>query len=207
MNLALLPEPHAILCSLLESTDRQSVEFRQNTHQYNMSLAFTSLGVTEDRLVNRHGGWVFRISCELCHLVSALRPADDEVPAFAQLYIYDPQQALQQCMHHNNNLRDDTMASLQSMLLMHHCYAHDFRQAHDILREYPDAPNGEVRLHVMPGQISLQYANPTSDKVAVILPRDGTAQECCDIVLRPRSSDTNLLTRINDGHPAYAPLH
>src|SRR4051794_40634408 len=147
--------------------DSQSIEFRQNIRQYNMSLAFTSLGVTEDRLVNRRGGWVFRISGELCHLVGSLRPDDGVPPAYAQLYIYDSQLALHQRMNRNNNLREDTMNSLQIMLLRHHRYAHDFRQAYDVLCDYPDAPNAEVRLRVMPGQVSHIYANPTSDEVAV----------------------------------------
>jgi hypothetical protein len=59
-----------------------------------MVLAFTSLGVTEDHLVNRRGGWVFRISGELYLLIGSLQPDDGEPPAFAQLYIYDSDVAL-----------------------------------------------------------------------------------------------------------------
>lgn len=62
VNLAPLPDPPDFLRSVFEGSHRQAIEFRQNIRQYNMSLAFTSLGVAEDRLVNRRGGWVFRIS-------------------------------------------------------------------------------------------------------------------------------------------------
>src|SRR4051794_20581848 len=169
--------------------DSQSIEFRQNIRQYNMSLAFTSLGVTEDHLVNRRGGWVFRVSGELCHLVGSLRPDEGVPPAYAQLYIYDSQLALHQRMNRNNNLQEDTMKSLQTMLLMHHRYAGDFLHAYEILRSFPDAPNAEVRLRVMPGQVSRVYDAPSSDEVAVILPGDGSAPERRDIVLRCRSSE------------------
>jgi hypothetical protein len=173
-----------------------------------MALAFTSLGVTEDRLVNRRGGWVFRISGQLCHLIGSLRPNDGENPAFAQLYIYDPQIALHQQMNCNDNLRGDTMNSLQAMLLTCHRYAPEFRHAYEVLSSHPDAPNAIVRLHVMPGPTSGVYAAPTADEVAVILPGDGTAPEQRDIILRPHSSDTQAsLVRIDDGHPAYTPLH
>ena len=64
-----------------------------------MALAFTSLGVQEDTRVNARGGWVFRILGQLCHLSGALTPGEGTSPQYTQLYIYDPQQALQQRMH------------------------------------------------------------------------------------------------------------
>ena len=38
-----------------------------------MALAFTSLGVTEDRLVNCRGGWVFHVQGESSHLIGLLQ--------------------------------------------------------------------------------------------------------------------------------------
>ena len=207
VDLPLLPEPPSFLRSVLDGGDRQSIDFRNNIRQYNMSLAFTSLGVTEDRSVNRRGGWVLRISGELCHLVGSLRPDEGVPPAYAQLYIYDSRLALKQRMHRNSNLREDTMSSLQSMLLSHHRYAHDFRHAYEVLHDYPDAPNVNLTLRVMPGHSSPEYAMPMSDEVAVILPGDGTAPDRRDIMLYMRSSDKQPLARIDDGHAAYAPLH
>ncbi len=171
-----------------------------------MALAFTSLGVTEDRLVNRRGGWVFRVSGELCHPVGSLQPEDGEPPAFAQLYIYDSDAALRQRMNRDSNLHQDTMSDLQTMLLSHHRYAGQFHHAPDILRDHPDGPDASVRLRVFPGQSVSQYALPTSDKVAVILPGDGTTPERHDILLRSRTVDEQSnLSRIDDGHPAYTP--
>ena len=204
VDLPFLPEPPSFLKSVLEGVDHDSKEFRQNIRQYNMALAFTSLGVNEDKLVNRRGGWVFRVSGELCHLIGSLHPDEGEAPAYAQLYIYDSQLALHQRLNRNDNLHETMMGSLQTMLLSHHCYAPVFRQAYDILHDKPDAPNAEVKLRVTPGA-SRVYDLPTLDEVAVILPEDGTAPERRDI--HSRSSDGGFLTRIDDGHPAYAPLH
>ena len=185
VHLPLLPDPPPFLRGLLDQRDRQSIDYLNNIRRYNMVLAFTSLGVTEDRLVNPSGGWVFRISGEPCHhFVGSLRLDEGEVPAFAQLYIFDPQVALCQRMHRNNNLREDTMSDLQAILLSHHCYAHDFRHAFEVPHDYSDVPNAAVRLRVTPGQTSGQYALPSSDEVAVILPGDDTA-----ILLRCRSLD------------------
>jgi hypothetical protein len=206
VKLPFLSPPPPFLKHLFESRDRNAKEFRNNIRQYNMSLAFTSLGVAEDRTVNRRGGWVFRISGELCHLIGPLLPQQDVAPSFAQLYIYDPHDALNHRMTRNDNLQRLTMARLQHMLFITHRYAHDYRQAYEILRDYPDTPDTAVTLRVLPGQSSKVYTRPTSDEVAVILPGDGTAPDRRDIVLRLRSPQNSLL-RVDDGHPAYAPLH
>jgi len=206
VDILLLPRPPSLLRHLFESDDRMSKNFREHIRQYNMSLAFTSLGVREDRSVNNRGGWVFRISGELCHLIGPLLPNDNVPPSYAQLYVYDPRSALDHRMRRNDNLQRNTMACLQIMLSINHRYANCFQHARDILDDYPDAPEAVVRLRVLPGQQSTVYAGPTSDEVAVILPGDGTSPERRDIVLRERS-DTNSLARIDDGHPAYAPLH
>ncbi len=149
-----------------------------------MVLAFTLLGVTEDRSVNRRGGWVFRICGELYHLVGSLRPDEGEAPAFSQLYIYDSHLALSQRMHRSLNLREDTMSGLQELLISHHRYTGEFHHASEVLRDHPDVPDVSVQFRVMPGQTSYQYSLPTSDEVAVILPSDGTAPERRDILLR-----------------------
>jgi hypothetical protein len=75
-------------------------------------------------------------------------------------------------MHRNDSLREGTTSTLQEMLLSHHRYAHDFRHAFEILRDYPDVPDASIKLRVMPAQTSHQYTLPTSDEVAVVLPGD-----------------------------------
>jgi hypothetical protein len=67
-------------------------------------------------------------------------------------------------------------------------------------------PNANILLHIMPGQDQRWYNLPSSDKVTVILSRDGTAPERQDIVLCP-CSDGHSFARINDAHPVYSPLH
>ena len=206
VNLSLQSVPPHDLYTLFESSNDDGKEFRTNIRQYNMALAFTSLGVTEDKLVNRRGGWVFRVQGELCHLLGSLRPNDGKPPSYAQLYIYDAQLALAHRMTRNNNLRERTMKTLQSMMVDFHPYTNQFLQANEVLDRYPDNSDANIRLRVLPGQDRRRYNLPCSDEVAVILPSDGTAPERRDIVLRPRT-DQHSLTRIDDGHPAYSPLH
>jgi hypothetical protein len=152
VSLRPLPPPPPFLRQLLDSNDVDGNQFRSNIRQYNMALAFTSLGVTEDTVVNRRGGWVFRVQGELCHLIGSLRADDGKTPSYAQLYIYDAQLALAQRMNRNDNLCPSTMSSLQSMLLDHHRYLKEFKHCYEILQNYPDVSDANIRLRVMPGQ-------------------------------------------------------
>ncbi|KAF8056978.1 hypothetical protein FPV67DRAFT_1397701, partial [Lyophyllum atratum] len=200
------PPPDTLL-GLLEGDDSQAKEFRENIRQYNMALAFTSLGVTDDKAVNRRGGWVFRILGQLSHNSAALEPPDGTPPSFSQLYIYDPAVALRQRMHRNGNLRHDTMQALQTMLLANHRYAPIYKHAHEVLSEYGDAEDVEIRLRLVEGRDRRRYNLPTAEEVAVILPGDGSEGQNRDIILRRRMLEDASLHRIWDSHPAYAPLH
>lgn len=177
VSLCLLSPPPPFLCRLLDSDDAEGKEFRSNIRQYNMALAFTSLGVKEDASVNRRGGWVFCVHGDLCHLIGSLRANEGKPPAYAQLYIYDSQLALAQRMKRNDNLSRNTMSALQAMLLNNHPYSTEFKHAFEVLQEYPDVSDANIRLRIMPGQDQRRYNLPSSDEVAAILPGDGTAPE------------------------------
>lgn len=204
-----LREPPPVLQHLLTSNDDQSKEFRTNIRQYNMALAFTSLGVQDDKTVNRRGAWVFRILGQLSHYSGALA-ATEESPQYAQLYLYDPAIALTQRMHRNSNLCTETMASLQDMLSSSHRYATIYKHAFEVLSEHRDAEDVDIRLRVIQGTDRRRYNLPIADEVALILPGSGEANydhQGRDIVLRLRNSGDKQLQRIHETHPAYVPLH
>ena len=85
----------------------QAKKFRKNIRTYNSALAFTSVGQAAgkalqlDNSVNDgHGPWLYRLHGELHHITGTLHPAPGRDPMYAQLYIYDPDQALN---YHMNN--------------------------------------------------------------------------------------------------------
>ncbi|KDQ22276.1 hypothetical protein PLEOSDRAFT_1051142, partial [Pleurotus ostreatus PC15] len=204
--------PPPVLHALFEANDEQTREFHTNIRAYNMALAFTSLGVSQDHTINRRFGgnsWVFRIQGQLSHHSGALVPEAGCPPLYAQLYLYDPHVALQQRMSRNSHLREDTMLSLQTMLTQHHQYAPMFKHAFEVLKDHPNGPDAEIRLRVQvaPGEHVRQHNLPTADEVAMILPGDGSATDYRDIILRSRMPAETTLYRIHEGHPAYEPLH
>lgn len=214
VQIPLLHAPPPALQALFEANGTQSDDFREHIRQYNMALAFTSVGVHDDQTVNqrrgpgRRGGvgWVFRILGQLSHLSGALETAPGQSARYAQLYIYDPRLALQQRMHANSNLREDTMKLLQNLLIEHHIYSPIYKHAYEILRD-SDAPNIELRMRVMPGQDRRRYNLPTADEVSVILPGNEPTPDSRDIILRSRMPGEAGLYRIHDGNAAYACLH
>lgn len=205
-----LNDPPQLLRRLLTGADAQAQEFRSHVTQYNAALAFTSLGVSDDKSVNRYGpnAWVFRILGNLHHFSGALTAPDGVAPSYAQLYMYDPTVALQQRMNRNSNLRQDTMAGLQTMLASSHPYVAMYKQAYEVLEEVgDDVEEPQVRLRAIPGTDHRRYNLPTAEEVAVILPGDGSAGDGRDIILRNRVSDESPMLRISDIHPAYCPLY
>lgn len=188
------PEP---LCSLLTSLDPTSKKFREDILAYNRSLAFTSLGVKEDRSVNRgNGPPVFRISGELHHRSGALEATTANPPRYSQLYILDGPGALDSRMAQNVNLNRLTMGSLQAMLHTHHQYVPMFKHAYEILKDSDPANDAQVRLRLTPQLDHRRYNLPTSNEVAVVLPVND-ANQPRDIVLRRRDGP---LYRISDIH-------
>ncbi|KAJ7782293.1 hypothetical protein DFH07DRAFT_728173 [Mycena maculata] len=202
-----LPEPPPQLKQLLVAADTQATEFHSHITQYNAALAFTSLGVNNDKAINQQGqsGWVFQIQGYLYHLSGALTAPEGRAPSYSQLYIFDPAIAFRQRMHRNSDLRGDTMQTLQDMLLQLHPYTAKYRQAYEILADQ-DAEIQDVAVHlrVMSGQDKHRYNLPTADKVAFVLPGNGEGGlDGCPRVPEGWAP----LSRISDRHPTYATLY
>ena len=111
-----LKDPPPELCHLLQSQDDQSKKFRDHIQNYNNALAMTSLGCNEDKEINKHGGgpYVFKVQGRLCHKAGSLIPREGQAPVYAQLYIYNAQDALNFCMNPaaNASLDHTTMQTL-----------------------------------------------------------------------------------------------
>lgn len=220
--LPLLSIPPPQLQDLLLSQSTHAKEFRKHIVQYNHALAFTSIGVKQDHSVDHgKGPPIFRIHGELKHWEGALLPHENSAPTYAQLYVFDPQIALNYRMARNTSLDRTIMSSLQSMLLEFNPYSRIYRHAFEVLKSL-NVPEYSVKICVAPGQRNLHNNTPTADEVAVILPDSSTYEaDTRDIILRLRSNSTDNnssesttendnpshLQRISEGHAAYAPLH
>ena len=82
--------PQPLRQLLFDSRDSQAKKFQQNIRLYNLMFAFTSPGIKVDTSYNTgRGPPTLRIHGQSHHLIGSLLPMPDNSPKFAQLYIYD----------------------------------------------------------------------------------------------------------------------
>lgn len=66
--------------------------FLENIRTYNSMFCFTSMGGKVDKSINNgNSPPIFRINGQNFHLIGSLLPTDGSQPKFAQLYIHDTQ--------------------------------------------------------------------------------------------------------------------
>ncbi|KAG2335425.1 hypothetical protein BDR05DRAFT_898563, partial [Suillus weaverae] len=114
--------------------------FISKIRQYNSALAFTSVGVNiEDRALQGSGPNAFRIHGSLHHLMGSLIPPEGIQPSYAQLYIYDPEEAtnIHATRPGNEGLDRRILRELHDMLYRSHPYAPLYKQAYQVMQEKP----------------------------------------------------------------------
>ena len=194
--------PPQQLADFFTAATPQADKFRQNIRQYNSALAFTSLGVEVDNSVNEGGGGppTFRVHGELCHRLGSLLPHHGDRPVYAQLYIYDPREALKHRMERNATLDPIIMECLQTLILTHHRWARIFKHALEVFEE-SECENVSIQLTANQNRDRRRWNLPTADEVAVVIPGDGTqSYGHREIVVHLRDGP---LRKIGDGSPMY----
>ena len=207
-----LDNPPPELLHLLSGQEDICKKFRDRIRNYNNALAMTSLGCDQDKAINRdgHGPYVFKVQGRLYHQSGALLPRAGSSPVYAQLYIYDPQEALDFRMNNgaNTSLNRATMQTLQDMLYRHHPGVQLYKQAFELTRNMGPDQQCKIALRFDGRTDQRRYNLPTdtSNEIAVILPGDGDqpTDGIRDIILNRRGGS---LKEIDDLHPLYPSLH
>ena len=202
-----VPEP---LKGLLESDRSEARAFWNSIRQYNSALAFTSLGAKFDLSLLQGGGpYVLKLHGELYHNHGALIPNDGSEGSYAQLYIYDAEDALNQRVSRNQSLSSNIMSDLQEMLLVHNPFVNIYKQAAERLREQSRSSTETVdiqaRLTYLPHTNPRRYNIPNvTNEIAIVLPGDGTTTDPRNVVVQLKGGPFRC---VFDTQPAYVPLH
>jgi hypothetical protein len=154
-----LPPLHPVppeLLHLLIDQDDIGKSFCDHIHTYNNALAMTSIGRKVDESVNNGeeavndgvGPYVFKLHGELSHRAGSLLPPEGEAPVYAQLYIYDPADAVDFRMANawNTHLDHHTLVILQDMLHRCHPAVQMYKQAHELTRNMPPEQQCKIAL-------------------------------------------------------------
>ena len=96
VQLPMLQQPPQILTNLYSMHDENSKYFLKNIRAFNSMFSFTSMAGKVDHKINNGtaplifllGGWNY-------HSIGSLIPPVNEKPKFAQLYIYDTENEIQ----------------------------------------------------------------------------------------------------------------
>ncbi|KAL7131766.1 hypothetical protein ABFS83_12G026400 [Erythranthe nasuta] len=201
--------PHS-LNNLVFGTDRRSKHFQENVRSYNMMFSFTSLGGKVQTSINNGSGpYTFLLHGQNYHLLGSLLPEEGTRPKFAQLYIFDTENEIQNRIdavrsgNQSNNLDPAIVASLKDMIDGNNVLAQHYRAVRD--RFSNDGHQGvKLRLVKSRSTDGMTYNLPNASEIAGLIVGDFDTQEGVrDIVVETRS---NKLQRISELHPLYLPL-
>ena len=97
VKLPLLQNPPKFLQQVLfEQNTAHAKNYQQNIRTYNMMFAFTSAGIKFDKTISHlRDPPTVRIQGQPCHRIGSLLPMPGKEPKFAQLYIYETENEVQ----------------------------------------------------------------------------------------------------------------
>ncbi|CAK9291044.1 unnamed protein product [Gordionus sp. m RMFG-2023] len=192
------------LLRLFTGNHCSSFHFLTNIRAYNAALSFTSLGINiNNNLSNsRSGNYTFQINGQVHHRISSLLPTLGETPKFAQLYIHDSINEIENRHNQVPFLDRCLLMELQDIVHTYNPFASQFLRVSSMIAT--GVPNISLNLKSTPN-FDVRYCNkPTSSEIAVLLPGDGSDHIAHrDIILKTLSGP---LRRINELHSSYDPL-
>lgn len=188
----------------------ESSSFMRLIRSYNSMYAFSSLGVKVDDSINTgRGPYVFRINGLPCHRIGSLVPAPNKSPKFAQLYIYDTANEVDNRLAvfdgDGGGADRGIVAELTSMLNTWNELVKKFRMI-QVSRERIELaaqPFG-IRIVGSGSDDPRVYSPPTASELAALIVGDLDTEKCkFNIVVEPNEGP---LKRISPLHPALMAL-
>ncbi|XP_070006395.1 uncharacterized protein [Nicotiana sylvestris] len=153
--------------SWMTNEGAKSKYFRENIRTYNSIFAFTSMGGKVDFSVNKtKGPRTFRLSGQNYHQIGSLLPPEGSSPKFAQLYIYDTENEVENRIHAisrgemNNQLHVEIVNELKQMLDDNNVLAKSIRMVRDQFQT-DGTSNVRLRLIGKRGSDGRRYNLPT----------------------------------------------
>jgi hypothetical protein len=216
------PIPESI-ANLLRGNDNTSKEFRKNIRIYNSATSFTSMNADLDRSVadSRSGAYAFRTHGSVHHLISTTlippsQGANESTanrPKFAQIYIFDSENELQNRMNvaANSEVNSATMSILQGVMHDVNLFLQHFQTMEEMASVQQNGIE-DIRMVFRADGVPdpRRYNSPTGSEIGILIlggEREGSDFEPanCDIVIRLKGPG-NTISRINELNQFYDPL-
>ena len=116
IEIPLLSSPPDEIKSLLEQNDEKSQFFKNNIRGFNSALEMTSLEDNQQNLP-KGGPSIFKIQGNINHRIGSLLPSkQNDVPQFAQIYIYDTEHEIENRLKVLNDLNTESGRNILEIL-------------------------------------------------------------------------------------------
>ncbi|XP_058764578.1 uncharacterized protein LOC131638036 [Vicia villosa] len=168
-------------------------------HDVHIHISWCQL---DNKYNNGCGPPTLRIQGQSCHRIGSLLPSEGQKPKFAQLYIYDTENEVENRMdglRNPTNIDPEIFQQLSSMLYEHNTHAKSFQREKERINS-DNVHNLKLRLisdRKTDGRI---YNHPTMSEVAALIVGDVDTAEERDIIMEKRSGK---LKRIDEFHAIY----
>ncbi|KAG5133792.1 hypothetical protein JHK82_024980 [Glycine max] len=207
VELPLLQNPPKYLYQLLyDHGTSDSKNYQQNIRTYNMMFAFTSAGIKFDKSINHsRGPPTIRIQGQPCHRIGSMLPMPGKEPKFAQLYIFDTENEVQNrinAISSHNQIQEHIVSQLSEMLDEYNVHAKTFRMARDRLQDV-QVNNIKLKLIANREKDGRTYNVPTVPEVAALIVGDFDANSKRDTIIETQHGQ---LQRIHELHSSYLAL-
>ena len=163
-------EPPNVLKALLTGGTQRDRNLRNNIRAYNSSLAFASMCLTgKEFKFPTNGPYCYRINGQVYHTISQMQPENGKVPGFSQIYIYDTEHELENCLNAFSNLDKSLLQELQDMMKDINPYAQKYKHVGNVIRENPTE---DIQLVLKTTRQTIdprRYNLPTGTDIAVII--------------------------------------
>ncbi|XP_058758996.1 uncharacterized protein LOC131632231, partial [Vicia villosa] len=200
----LLVTPPPLLNTLLFDPNlKDANNFQNNIRTYNAMFSFTSPGMKFDTSINEGGGPpTLRLHGQTCHRIGSLLPEQGQIPKYAQLYIFDTDNEVNniiKCFKDSKNVDRSIVTKLKLMLDEYNPHAKAFRMARDMMKQtgFQDLKLKLISERSSDGRV---YNHPTVSEVAALIVGDVDTASKRDIVVQHRDGH---LQRIDEFHSAY----
>ncbi|MCH79500.1 ATP-dependent DNA helicase PIF1 [Trifolium medium] len=210
ITLPQLIEPPVLIRNLFAGLDPRSSNFMLNLRSYNNMFSFTSFGGKIVSNKNKGSGPPnFVIAGQNYHRIGSLIPDEGQRPKFAQLYIYDTENEVDNRLSHfsehsgSNRLDPSLVEDLLKVMDEHNILVKSFRMVRDF---YRGNQNVHVKLRLFRGRTfdPRTYNVPGIDEVAALIVGDlDSSENGRDIIVRERDG---YLQKIHETHAKYIPL-
>ncbi|XP_016194941.1 uncharacterized protein LOC107635906 [Arachis ipaensis] len=210
VQLPILKSAPDILQNLHFKHDETSRFFKKKIRLFNSMFSFTSMaGRMNNNINNGSAPPTFLLSGQNYHSIGSLLPSVNNTPKFAQLYIYDTDNEVEnriKAVRQSDDITDVErviVAQLKTMLDIHNPLARTFRYARDRFKDF-NPPDIRIKLIRRRNTDGRRYNLPTISEVAVIILGDIDESSLKrDIIVESHSSQ---LKRIDVLHPQYLAL-